>query len=79
MKLRDAKCGDVVRHHAGTVVLFGIVQGHGWVRSVDEVTYREISEPWFLPPDTEVTVVRKGVERFAKVQGGEVDPLRRAG
>ena len=75
-RLGDCQCGDIVRYHAGYVVLFGKVASRSWVRWVDELSYREISEPFFLSPDTEVEVVRNGAERYPKQGGSEVDPLR---
>ncbi len=75
MTLRQCNPGDVVEYNAGHVVLAGIVAGHSFVRWCDCVSYRPISEPFFLSPDTEVVVVRRGVERWPKAHGATVDPL----
>jgi len=79
-RLGDCSCGDIVRLHAGHVelhaIVFNIINGRVWVRYADCVSYREISEPAFLSPDTEVEVMRSGLERYPKQGWSEVDPLK---
>jgi len=74
------KPGDVVRTVAGeTLVVFSEVNGRVWCRHVEpEEPWREISEPLFFDPDTEVTRIKHGAERFPKFGGDEeTDPLMR--
>lgn len=78
LRIGECEVGDVVRLGADYLVAFNLMQGMRWVRSVDPDTFREVSEPKFVDPDTEVEMVRRGVERYPKAMtGGEVDPLRR--
>ena len=75
-KLGECACGDVVRYHQQCMVVFTQINGRTWIRYVDELTYREISEPALLSPDLDVEVLARGVARYVKQGGAEVDPLR---
>lgn len=74
----DPGCGDIVSCADGVVVVFGIRNHRVMVSPVDPDTYRVNGKPRFLELDVRVEILARGVERWAKAPGAEIDPLRRS-
>ena len=80
-QLGECDVGDEVIDQAGTpLVITSFLCGRVFVRKWDPERGKSCSDPFFVPLEAPVTLVRRGVERWPKQRGdgAEVDPLRRS-